>query len=207
MPFVFNKNSSFYKLFVWEINESFNDLLSLAKLNDEEKIKMSGFKSEQRRLQFLATRAIIKNQFADNVDILYNSNGQPYLSNGLKISISHTKNYASVIISEFNVGVDIELVHKKILNIIPKFLSEKEQYNLNLNDLNSLFLYWGAKETIVKLKNNKSYIYNRELYIEPFEAIDEGIFYGSINQNKVIQTIEFNYKILDNLVIVWSFTK
>jgi len=204
MPIITDKINEHYRLLIWEINEDYLTLFNHIHLNQNEKESVSGFKSMQRRLQYLATRAIVQHLYGKNVKIVYDKNGKPGLTNNKKISISHSQNFAGVIVSDFDAGIDIEIVQSKIVRIIPKFLSDEEQKNFHLNDLKSLFLCWGAKESVVKMKNNKNYIYNRDIIVNPFTLKGEGNFDATLREDSKTEQIHFNYQISNDLITVWT---
>lgn len=203
MPVYYDKILDDCRIGIWHINESYEKIHEIIKLTVEENTKLEGFKNHQRKMQFLGTRALLKHFENENVRILYDNDGSPLLSNGKKISISHTKDMAGIIISNTNVGMDIEYIDKKILRILSRFLTNKEFQEISKDDLALLFLYWGAKESMVKITKNKSYIYNKDLEINLFVKNKNGSFTGKINHKKDFIRINFSYEILDNLVLVW----
>lgn len=70
------------------------------------------------------------------------------LNNGLNISISHTRGYIAIILSETkNVGIDIEYVSDRVEKISSRFMREDE----SADDIISLLVHWCAKETLYKL--------------------------------------------------------
>lgn len=84
--------------------------------------------------------------------VVYKESGQPYLENypGLHLSVSHSRGWIAVYISEKPVGIDIEPENPRILEGTAYFVNEREQgFEGNLNDLH---LIWGAKEAFYKLK-------------------------------------------------------
>ncbi len=207
MPVFFDKNTDDVRIGIWKISETYDELYKISNINSDEKLKLDSFKNRQRKLQFLATRALLKSLTNSSVKILYDENGSPFLSNKGKISISHSKDWAGIIISKYNVGIDIEQIDKKIKRIIPKFLSKEEQKQVSLNDLTALYLYWSAKESMVKVTNNKSFAYNKDLKIEPFKTNKSGFFNGIINQRNKKLKLEFNYEVFNNIVLVWCVMK
>ena len=95
----------------------------------------------------------------------HEDSGRPILRHSdMEIGISHTKNYASVILSKQNrVAVDIEYISDRICKIEDKFMRGDEQAysrklmqqiaiakNSNTNKACILLLFWCAKETMYK---------------------------------------------------------
>lgn len=108
------------------------------------------FKSGTRRLEYICVRLLLKEMLYSccDVDIVYDINGKPGLSNGGHIGISHTRGICSVIVSEHhNVAVDIEVMSDKVCRIADKFMRPDE----SAPDIASLLVHWCAKETVYKL--------------------------------------------------------
>ena len=85
----------------------------------------------------------------ENAVILRTKNGKPYVESGPHFSVSHTNGYLFVAFSSENVGLDAELLSRKIhyLPIVKKFSTLEQTEILNEQD----FLYhWTAKESAVK---------------------------------------------------------
>lgn len=101
-----------------------------------------------RDYEYSLLKSILKKDYnISNCTIKYNKNGKPYLDdiNNIYFSMSHSDKYLVIVISNKEIGVDIEEVKKyntkinDILNIKPK--NEEE-----------FFRYWTKKEAIIKLK-------------------------------------------------------
>lgn len=95
----------------------------------------------------------------------HEDSGRPVLrQSDMEIGISHTKNYASIILSKRNrVAVDIEYISDRICKIEDKFMRGDEQAysrklmqqiaitkKSNTNKACILLLFWCAKETMYK---------------------------------------------------------
>ncbi|NOZ45911.1 MAG: 4'-phosphopantetheinyl transferase superfamily protein [Chlorobi bacterium] len=204
MPVFLNKKINNVTVAIWQINEPYSELIKIARLNTNEKKLYNSYKNKLRKTQFLATRALLNTIYLNNVFIKYSKTGEPALSNGERISISHSKEWVGIIISKNLVGIDVEVIDKKIHKITSRFLSNSELKNILNNDIQTLFLYWCAKESMVKITNNKSYIYNKHLIIKPFKQKKHGTFKGFIVQENKELELMFNYEIHEKLVFVWS---
>ena len=88
-------------------------------------------------------------------EILITDRGKPYFSNStLHFSISHTRNYAFCVLSEYNIGVDAEELDRKVnLKLAEKILSpmEKAQFNVAPAPRKALLTFWVLKEAAAKL--------------------------------------------------------
>lgn len=107
------------------------------------------YKSNARRMEYICERALLKDMMNGKiVKIFHNKDGKPMLNNGLNISISHTRGYIAIILSETkNVGIDIEYVSDRVEKIASRFMREDE----SADDIMSLLVHWCAKETLYKL--------------------------------------------------------
>ena len=107
------------------------------------------YKSNARRMEYICERALLKDMMNGRiVNIFHNEDGKPMLNNGLDISISHTRGYIAIILSETkNVGIDIEYVSDRVEKISSRFMREDE----SADDIISLLVHWCAKETLYKL--------------------------------------------------------
>lgn len=135
------------RLGLWEISESVEQFLELKVLSVYKNKVYADLGSESRRLEFLAVRALLYHMVGDDVAILYDNKGCPFLSNGWNISISHTKGFAVIIVSETNnVAVDIEYISERVRRVKSKFMRQDE----TADKLEELLVCWCAKETLYK---------------------------------------------------------
>ena len=150
MPVIDDLNlSPITRVVIWEINESLHDLESKVVLSEDSLKLLNQKKSEIHKKQFLAIRNIFKFLYFDDKDLKYDKAGKPIFSQNKRLSISHSGNYASVIISDHNVGIDIEKISDKTIKIKDKFLDIELNYPQELNNQISL-VYWNIKESIYK---------------------------------------------------------
>lgn len=95
--------------------------------------------------------------------ISHEESGKPYLTNqpDMGISISHTGNYASLMLSKENknIGIDIEKNDTaKVLRVRHKFMTEKEVSLHPTNDEGTdALLAWTTKEALFKLATPPHY--------------------------------------------------
>ena len=150
MPVIEDFNLSNKTRYVlWEITESYEKLLSVIKLDVDSEQLLFQKKSEIQKKQFLAIRNIFKLLSIEDKEVKYDKAGKPIFSQNKILSISHSGNYAAVIISDHSVGIDIEKISDKALKIKHKFLQIELNYPQELNNQISL-VYWNIKESIYK---------------------------------------------------------
>ena len=141
MPLIKKIKKNNCQIGIWEISESLEELIFL-----NNKIDISKFKNYNRKKEFLSTRLLL-NKLLPNSQISYNKYGSPKLKNNNFISISHSKNLVSIIISNRKVGIDIEEINKKPLKLSSKFISKENHLNLTAEKAT---LIWCCKEAIFK---------------------------------------------------------
>ena len=85
-------------------------------------------------------------------DLYYDQAGKPHLRDHKHISITHSFNFSGIIISEDEVGIDIEKQRRKINRIAHKFTTPEDYAHIvNEEDrMRKLTMVWGAKESLYK---------------------------------------------------------
>ena len=156
---------------LWEITESYGELLEKAALNSGEKQTLDSFKNEGRKRQWLAVRAMLGEFINPRPVILYETNGKPYLKdNPIHISISHSGKMAAIALNNNDVpGIDVEEVHPKINKIAARFISDTEHAYLENETLtDQLCVIWAAKEVLYKIHPAGVLSFRENLLISPF---------------------------------------
>ena len=100
--------------------------------------------------------------------------GKPHLKDGKKISITHSFTFSAIIVSDIEVGIDIEMQRPKILKIAPKF-TPIEEYRTLANEealIRKLTMVWGAKESLYKSFAEKGVAFLKNIYVEDFDMED-----------------------------------
>lgn len=145
------ERTSHFHLGIWKIEESKDELLSL--LGDMSLIEKDVLllKSQSKVLERLAVRVLLRSMLNKVVEIGYEITGKPYLNGlNLNISISHTKGYVAVLLSDKQRrGIDIQYITDKVRIVKSRFVSN-EEYISETNSLIHLLLFWSAKETLYK---------------------------------------------------------
>ena len=175
---------------VWEITESLKELQSLLPYEN-----VKNLTSEKRKLEWFATRALLKN-LNKSVRISYNNFGVPLLSNGKYISITHSKGLVAVIISNKKVGIDIEEISDKAIRLSSKFISKD---NLkNLTDKKAT-LMWGVKETVYKWYQKGEIDFIKDIKIDSFKLKKKGTILTFFKQER----LNLNYIKINNHYLVY----
>lgn len=132
-------------------------------------------------------------------EIAYKATGQPYLSqhDSLHLSISHSKGWIAVWVSENSIGIDIEPDNPKIIEGTSYFVNENEQQFIG--KLSTLHVIWGAKEAFYKLMEGQISDLKNEVTIVSIENEKGQLAFNN-------EVIEFTY-IQENEVTVVCVSK
>lgn len=150
------------EIYFWHIEENCD---RLSELIDDNGVSLAEaqkrFRSLDRQCEWLATRALLQQTPYKGTKILYHSNGRPYLvCNNKYISISHTRKYVAIAVSDTPVGIDMEDVERNALAIAKSFLQQQEIDSLSVEsnpEKEALFL-WCVKEAAFKLASEKAVV-------------------------------------------------
>ena len=192
-------------IYVWKIEEDFNDLFREIPLKDVSLARLECMKDERHQKGFLSIRHLLKRAGYDDFDLFYDDKGKPHLKDGKEISITHSFDFSAIIISNEKVGIDIELRRDKVQLIAKKFiavefnyLSKSEQEYTNL-----LTVIWGVKESIYKLYNQKGLFFIENIEVHPFKLKD-GKGTAEVNYNDFKTFYNFAYEEIENYTLVYA---
>ena len=171
---------------IWKITESYDDLLKPLDLKPNSMERVLGMKSEWHQRGFLSVRHILRDLGYTDQDLFYDKNGKPHLKDGKCISITHSFLYSGVIVSDEEVGIDIEKQREKIAKIAPKFIDYEFNYLKSTSEayVNELTIIWCIKESLYKLFATPGMIFKDHFLVIPF----------MIKDNETIAWIDFENK-------------
>ena len=103
----------------------------------------------------LLSKMLLEQYNIDTVpNFTYNEHSKPYLkdTDNLFFSISHTKNAVAVVVTDFEIGLDIETIREVNENIIDKVCTEKEKIFLadSCDRVRDFYRLWTMKESYTK---------------------------------------------------------
>ena len=162
--------SSTTRIIVWEIKETIDFLKSELNLSDFSKNTLRKKKSEIHQKQFLAVRKILELLSIHDSDISYDLDGKPFIKS-IDISISHSKEFVAVIISDEKVGVDIESNSDKCFRIMQKFLGTENEFPMKI-DWKTAQVIWNMKESLFKMMDFKEIDFKENFIVIPFSLND-----------------------------------
>ena len=193
------------QIFIWKLEESLAELSAGTELSATCQKRIALLKSEIHRKQFLGIRHLIKEAGYKNKDLYYDEKGKPHLKGEKYISLSHSYDFAGIIISANPVGIDIEKKRDKILRIANKFTPLKEYRTLANDDavIRKLTIVWGAKEAIYKAMNNPGISFLKHIYVEDFDFEDKKTI-AKVNFDNKISTFETNFIEFEGFACVYA---
>tara|TARA_B100000900_G_scaffold250146_1_gene213073 strand:+ start:6236 stop:6868 length:633 start_codon:yes stop_codon:yes gene_type:complete len=157
---------------IWHISEPLDALKASLNLTKESLERVNAMKSELHQRGFLCVRKLLNSFGYTDQDLFYDNSGKPQLKDGYFISITHSYNYAAVVVSSCPVGVDIEKQRHKILNIASRFIDYESHY-LNENSdkyIQKLTWIWCIKESLYKLYSKSGISFKKNFLVLPFES-------------------------------------
>ena len=178
----FNKN---------DINNFYNII------NKLKRDKIGKYKNYETKIRSIVGEMILqelllkRNISYDNLDYYINKFGKPYLKNNIIFfNISHSFNYVITVISDKEIGIDIEKIRKTPIKIINQFATKKEkEYILSSNNNieERIFQIFTLKEAYFKmLGTNLNHILEVEFIIknDKIYCNDKKVKVGFINNTK-----------------------
>lgn len=185
------------KVLIWKINESFEELSRDISLTQNCGSRVENMKSEIHRRAFMSIRQLMAIAGYTDHDLYYDENGKPHLNDDKYISITHSFNFSAIIISDKEVGIDIEKQRNKILRIAHKFTPIEEYRTIANEDalMRKLTIVWCAKESLYKSFSEKSVSFLQHIDVNEFD-LDENrttatVTYGDKGTTYDIEFLEF----------------
>ena len=189
-----------FNLYLWKIDESEKQLEKGIIINDLLRKRLDSLKSSDQRKGILSVCQLMKIAKITNKDLYYDFNGAPILKSGKNISISHSKYYSGIVISESQIGIDIEFYRNKILKIGPKFINANENYALG--KIEDLTFVWTVKEAVYKAFRVPGISFSKQIKIShPYNSENTpvaSVFYK--NQYKLYDLSSF--KLNSNIITI-----
>ena len=196
------------ELGLWRIEEPEDFFLEQLQLSTKEAAYIQEIKGH-RRLEWLAGRLLLHKMSGRDFRgaCLKDEFGKPYLEGSLyDISLSHSREMASVLAAPRNVGVDIQKLVPKIERIAHKFMRPAESESLEANTrLEHLHVYWGAKECLYKAYGRKELDFREHIFIEPFVYdLEKGRCTGRVEKGKHVSWYQLYYEKIEDFMLVYA---
>ena len=123
------------------------------------------------------------------------------------MSISHSNGFSGIVISDQNVGLDIEQLKEKTLKIASRYMDVSHLENLSQADkLKKATVIWGIKETIFKVKNETGISFIDHIFENDF-ALEDKNATVELHFNNKIEFFEAVFDSVEDYVYVCAFQK
>jgi phosphopantetheinyl transferase len=190
-----------YHLSVVEMTESLEQLFVALENFEDYSAEFIQLRTDKRRREFLMARILINRILKTQVQIMYDTDGKPFLKNHQGfISISHSKYFLAVLYhSSKPVGIDIECPTERVLKVSNRFLNLKELSYFK-NDILKIQLAWSAKEAVYKVAGKPAVDFSSSMCVKDFELADEGFFLCEMLHEQIIYRLHYIVKAEFNLV-------
>ncbi|MCW3806531.1 4'-phosphopantetheinyl transferase family protein [Plebeiibacterium marinum] len=206
MPLLFKKDCHNGGIVaVWQITEPVEELLEELALRDCELSRVSSFKLDKRKAEFLATRCLIKEVLGITPEIDYQDSGKPVLQNAdYNLSISHTKGYAAIVLSKGQyAGIDIEYPSDRVQRVYERFVSlDEQQFIPEGQRVEYYTLIWCLKEAMFKMFDEQSIIFNEHLVCRPFKFDEEGELKALYRKEKEVE-LSYRFSTVNGFYLVY----
>lgn len=209
MPFFYQQNINETRhLAIWSITEPVSFFETNVKLAVD-------IHNEERKLQHLAVRLLLQLMMpeVDLKQLVMADNGKPYLM-GLPFhfSFSHCKGYAAVAVSDTDpIGIDIEIIHPRIMKVANKFLNEGERQMVaglsEADQLKQMAFFWAAKEAMYKQHEQLGIDFAKDFKVLAIASENRGVVDAQVLQKGVEKKVQLDYHFGDDYVCVSCFTK
>jgi phosphopantetheinyl transferase len=135
---------------------------------------MPTIKAAHRRSEWLASRLLMRELGLTSISYLHN--GKP-ITHGRFFSLSHSGKEVGLVVSDTEIGLDIQCVTEKISIIRSRFCSDTEWQWLQVHpeSLRALTIVWSAKEAVFKYYGEEVE-FAEDMQVMPFSCTDETIF-------------------------------
>lgn len=194
------------RMLIWKVTESLAHLQSQIQLRPESQARLESMKSELHQRAFLSVRMLLLEAGYTDFDLYYDIFGKPHLQDGQHISITHSHEFAAIIISNQKVGIDIELQREKIKSIASKFCDAELSFLVEQSQdyIPKLTVIWGAKEAIFKIRNEKGISFKNHIRIQQFDLNDQ-YANAQLLFDAVPQNYDLYFQEIENFGLVYAF--
>ncbi|MFI3267777.1 MAG: 4'-phosphopantetheinyl transferase superfamily protein [Rikenellaceae bacterium] len=163
--------SSDINVYLWEITETIEELISLGNLDKDETEVVLGFKSQNRQKEWCAVRALLQS-VKKGSKIGYNSFGAPYIIDEKQfISISHTGKFVAISLSNKKSTIDIELKNRNFQKVSHKYVNKEEEVLISSSEIEPnliLAIIWSFKEAVFKYAEHGEIDFKADIQIINF---------------------------------------
>lgn len=196
------------QILIWKVTESYAELLQQVILNETNRTRLNGMKSEMHQRAFLSVRKLLQEAGYTDLDLYYDKFGKPHLHGEMHISITHSHNFSAIIISDETAGIDIELQRDKIIRIAAKFCDSEFLFleKDNAEYIKKLTVIWGAKEAIFKIRNEIGISFKDHIKVNSFKLESKQTI-GELHFNSLVKDFKIHFEEIEEFTLVYAFEK
>lgn len=190
---------------IWQLSETSDELLSyfsVQELNDPDYLR---YTHEKRKVEWLATRVLMKQLIGSDFTVSYAETGKPILNHTRykHLTISHSRHFVVVFTHEkHQVGIDIEDTSRNYNSIEKRYLSEAELLQVSKSPLLQC-LYWCAKEAVFKLVPDHDIEFRSQILVSPFDPQLEDHFTVQFSSGKADSIYKLQFQTFAGHCMVW----
>lgn len=190
---------------IWKMEENLTELESMYEVKEAEMPVYYAFRNDRRRKEWLTVRILLRTLLGREVEICYHPSGKPYLKDeSFFISITHTIGYVGVRLAHHPVALDMEYYSKRVLHLIPRFVSVEELQYINPDyDVEIALVMWSAKETLFKLFDISDVAFDEHLFVSDLKYGDKGVFKGRVEKDGFYAEVKLKFEIIGELILVY----
>lgn len=195
-------------IYVWRIEETSLDLFDSIVIADKSVVRLSGMKSDLHRRGFLSVRMLLQEAGYTDKDLSYDDLGKPHLSDGKHISITHSHHFSAIVVSDVQVGIDMEKIREKIAVIAPRFMEENFEFpdKKDPEYIKKLTALWGVKECIFKIRNEAGISFRNHIKVDPFDMLSQNGL-AHLHFQGINQAFQMHFVQVQNFMLVYTFEK
>jgi len=190
---------------IWKMEENLTELESMYEVKEAEMPVYYAFRNDRRRKEWLTVRILLRTLLGREVEICYHPSGKPYLKDeSFFISITHTIGFVGVRLAHHPVALDMEYYSKRVLHLIPRFVSVEELQYINPDyDVEIALVMWSAKETLFKLFDISDVAFDEHLFVSDLKYGDKGVFKGRVEKDGFYAEVKLKFEIIGELILVY----
>lgn len=190
---------------VWQLSEPSADLLLFFSTEELADPAFQQYSHEKRKVEWLATRLLLKQLIGPDFSISYTPSGRPLLNHSKykHLSVSHSRDFAVIFVHENHpVGIDIEQMNRNFSAVEKRYLSAEEFIFVNHRP-ELQCLCWCAKEAIFKLVTDEGIEFREQILISPFSPESENSFRARFISDAQITDYQLGFTIFSDHCLVW----
>jgi phosphopantetheinyl transferase len=206
MPFFKTINIKNGILGIWKLSDTVEDLINQFHFTQTELDEYKKFAIDRRKAEYLATRLLLQQLLKEKKEIIYQPTGKPQIKySKKKISISHSADFVAIIVSDKEVGIDVENAQRNIEKVSRRFLHPDETLWIEKSDDVQFLkiLSWCAKEAIYKCSKHTGVQFNTQIIIPSFDFKKNNSFFGKLTDADCEKKYKLWYYYFQNNIAVY----